>query len=46
MIMSKKTYATEKNAERAGWKAMGEGYMGTHLLPSGRFCYMFAPRYI
>lgn len=42
MIMSKKTYATEKTAARAGQKEKGSRYIGTHKLPSGRFCYTFS----
>lgn len=43
IIMSKSTYASEANAARIGKAAHRERYMGTHKLPSGRYCYTFKP---
>ncbi|WP_224330098.1 hypothetical protein [Klebsiella oxytoca] len=44
-IMSKKTYASAINAERACAKD-GKTFVRTHKLPDGRWCYMFVPTLI
>ena len=42
-IQSKSTYASEANASKIGKAVHKENYIGTHQLPSGRFCYVFVP---
>ena len=44
IIHSKTTYKLEANAAKAGkhWETISQyKYIGTHLLPSGRFCFEF-----
>jgi len=41
MVMSKKSYASEKAALKAAAKTE-DGLQRVHKLPSGRFCYMRA----
>jgi len=43
-VMSKKSFANEKTAARKGKEATSNRYIGTHRLPSGRFCYVFFAR--
>lgn len=40
-LHSKKTYANVVNAEKA-CRAAGKKLVGTHVLPSGRVCYVFS----
>ena len=42
-VQTKESYVSESNAARIGKERFGELYVGTHQLPSGRYCIKHIP---